>query len=206
MRYMVFDVESIGLYGPPFAFGYVVVDGNGKELSKGFECVSSLDALLLAHEEWEKLGFRVALQDLKWVRRHVLPALQKVDFRSSDAFVTSVRYKSQLEKIVRMFVLCQKTEFRKFGHMTLAADCQYPVEANFLRTVMAVEHSYNMDRSPYPVHEVATALHAAGMDPFKTYSRLKNEKPEHHPLMDARQSARLFIKALRSCRAKRSRK
>ena len=30
MKYFVFDVESVGLHGEAFSFGYVVVDETGK--------------------------------------------------------------------------------------------------------------------------------------------------------------------------------
>ena len=38
-KYMIFDVESIGLHGEGFAVGYVVVNGDGKTLEEGmFVC------------------------------------------------------------------------------------------------------------------------------------------------------------------------
>jgi hypothetical protein len=45
---------------------------------------------------------------------------------------------------------------------------------------------------PYPLHEIASFMTAAGMDPMATYARLPDELPKHHPLADARQSARLL--------------
>ncbi len=71
----------------------------------------------------------------------------------------------------------------------LVADCLYPCEAGWLR---------ECELTPCPIHEVATALLMAGKDPIGTYPRLKNEQPKHHPLFDARQSARIFIECINS--------
>ncbi len=78
---------------------------------------------------------------------------------------------------------------------TLWADCLYPVESNLLRACIADDPRERQWQGPYPFHEIATVLELAGWNPAARYDRLPDE-PEHHPLGDARQSARLLYKAL----------
>ena len=56
---------------------------------------------------------------------------------------------------------------------------------------------------PRPLHDVATARAAAGFNPLATEPRLPGEDRPHHPMADARQSARLFIEALTATSAAR---
>ena len=71
----------------------------------------------------------------------------------------------------------------------LAADCGYPCEVSWLK---------ECGIKAYPLHEIATALLMARRDPVGTYDRLENELPKHHPLADARQSARILLECLRA--------
>jgi hypothetical protein len=54
--YFSFDVESNGLFGRPFAVGWVIVDDQGKEYDSGYLCVK-------------------CIIDDEWVVKNVLPAL-----------------------------------------------------------------------------------------------------------------------------------
>ena len=76
----------------------------------------------------------------------------------------------------------------------MAADCCWPVEANFLAQCIA-DNKQRTGDGPYPLLDVSSFLVATGSDPLKQYPRLPNELPAHNPLADARQSARL----LRTC-------
>lgn len=73
-------------------------------------------------------------------------------------------------------------------------ECGWPVEARFLSSCVERDASRTWD-GPYPLHEVASFMAAAGMDPMKRYERMPMELPEHHPLGDARLSARLLCEA-----------
>lgn len=77
----------------------------------------------------------------------------------------------------------------------MATDCGWPVEAGFLKACIADNLTRKWD-GPYPLHEIASYLASAGMDPLEKYERLAGELPVHHPLCDARQSARLLSIAL----------
>lgn len=72
----------------------------------------------------------------------------------------------------------------------LAADVPWPVEARFLLQC-------NLGKAgPYPLIDIASVRLAVGLDPLGEESRLPLELPQHNPLADARQSARLLIEAL----------
>lgn len=77
----------------------------------------------------------------------------------------------------------------------MAVECGWPVEANFLRACIADDPTRKWN-GPYPLHEIASYLSAAGMDPMAKYDRTPMELPVHDPLADARQSARLLSEAL----------
>ncbi len=77
----------------------------------------------------------------------------------------------------------------------MAAECLWPVEARFLRDCIT-DDAQRLDDAPYPVHEIASIMFAAGMDPLASYDRTPSEMPRHNPLADARQSARLLAEAL----------
>lgn len=79
---------------------------------------------------------------------------------------------------------------------TLWADCGWPVEANFLSACVAANPQNRAWNGPYPLHEIATVFEVAGVDATAKLERLEDE-PEHHPLGDAKQSARLLAKYLK---------
>lgn len=78
---------------------------------------------------------------------------------------------------------------------TMAAECAWPVEAGFLAKCIADDPTRKWE-GPYPLHDVASFLQCAGLDPMKDYGRENSELPKHNPLCDARQSARLLAMAL----------
>lgn len=79
----------------------------------------------------------------------------------------------------------------------------WPVEARFLAACVDDKRAASDDgdgprawEGPYPLVDVASVLLAKGIDPLAKHERRKDELPEHCPLADARQSARLLIEAL----------
>jgi len=74
-------------------------------------------------------------------------------------------------------------------------ECGWPVEANFLEACIRDYPKTRNWEGPYPMHEIATLMLAAGMDPMGTYERLPEELPAHEPLADVRLSARLLKEA-----------
>lgn len=163
--YMVFDVESIGLHGEGFAVGYVVC-GVGMQAMVGTTYACPPDA---ANGDTDGRA---------WIASNCPPieATHKTPRKVRDAF-------------------WQDWLLWKERGAVLVADCAWPVEARFLIACVNDDPINRTWEGPYPLHELASFMVAAGMDPMATYERLDDE-PQHDPLGDARQSARLLIQAL----------
>lgn len=110
-RFFVFDVESVGLYGDPFAVGWVVMLENGIKLEEGL--MSCLDK----ENIWPG-----DLDDMAWVRNNV-PAMdrthQNIGSMLCDFWEVYLRNKE----------------------CTFAADCPFPVETRFLNRLLADNRS-----------------------------------------------------------------
>lgn len=168
MRYMVFDVESIGLHGEGFAVGWVLIDGNGVEYAGDeYGCPAEMA--------------KGKSDDLKWVTEHchtLVNCARPRDVR--DEFWSA--YRSYCHDHPKIQTL-------------LAADVTWPVEAHFLRQVF-LDDEKRRTMAPYPLIDIASVRFAAGLNPLATCRRFKEELPPHSPLADARQSARLLLEAL----------
>lgn len=168
--YLVFDVESIGLHGEGFAVGYIVVNQEGNKFEEG----------LFACDPSKASG---TIEDRRWVSDHV--AIKEFNYREPY----EVR-----QEFWRLW-----KDWKAKG-ATLVADCPWPVEARFLNQCiddhgLLGRNNLNWD-GPYPLIDVGSVRLGAGLDPISSESRLSDELPEHNPLNDARQSARIFLKAL----------
>lgn len=163
--FMVFDVESIGLHGEAFAVGYVVT-GPGMQAMAGTTYACSPDTAQGTEEG------RI------WIAKNCPP----------------IAANCETPREVRDRFWQDWLMFKERGAV-LVADCQWPVEARFLIACIDDAPDERGWSGPYPMHELASFMVAAGMDPHATYERLPDE-PEHDPLGDARQSARLLVQAL----------
>lgn len=164
--YFVFDVESIGLHGEGFAVAGGVYLENGA-VQWEF-CFACPTTMAFGDPE-----------DRKWVSKNV-PAMEithREPFSIRDAFWGEwIKAKSQGAE--------------------MAAECLWPVEARFLASCVGDDPLSRTWTGPYPFHDIASIMLAKGMDPKATYPRTPSEMPAHHPLSDARQSARLLSEAL----------
>ena len=181
--YFSFDVESVGLFGPPFAFGYCVVDENGKEHESGihgwdYRPLVDLFQKLLQDNPDPQWTF--AKEDQEWVAQNVIPGLPEGwnNWKSLNQFCSSVYD----------FVWCRVVQ--EYKPVTFVSDCPFPVEANFVNEMLRVTNHRSMKYSPYPLVDVGSMMLARGYDPLKTYPRKENELPAHNPVNDARQSVR----------------
>ena len=165
---MVMDVESVGLHGEAFAVGYVVTDEFGGEVGGAMYGCSPDSA-------------RGTAQNRAWVAENV-PSV--AGGCSSPAEVRA--------KFWEDFKF-----WHEEGDLEVWADCGWPVEARFLIACIEEDHRWREWSGPFPLHEVASVLLAAGMEPLKTYDRMRDELPVHDPLKDARQSARLLTEAFK---------
>lgn len=169
--YFVWDAESIGLYGEGFAYGYVVIEmderGGYETLEEGGLCCPPVNAAGL-HE------------DRMWVA-------ENVKTHGLEEVTTPMMVRERFWEVWQ----------RWRGEATMVADCPVPVEANFLEACVRqgniVKRAW---KGAYPFLDVGSVRHAVGLSATESCERLDNEKPEHHPLMDARQSARLLVEAL----------
>jgi hypothetical protein len=164
--FMVFDVESIGLHGEGFAVGYVVCNRRGEVLE---EATLATDPTRASGEP----------KNLAWVMENI-PAMP-------------CDYFSPYE--VREEFWARWMRWKALGAV-LVADCCWPVEARFLAACVDDCKPTREWEGPYPLHDLASVLLALGRDPLATNERLPIELPAHHPLNDARQSARLLLEAL----------
>ena len=164
--FMVFDVESIGLHGEGFAVGYVVINRRG----------DVLEEQVIACDPDEAHGLP---KDRRWVDANVpmLPRDQLAPAGVRGAF-------------------WRRWQHWKAQGAVLVADCCWPVEARFLAAAVDDCRPHRDWAGPYPLHDLASVLLALGRDPLATNERLPSELPVHHPLMDARQSARQLLLAL----------
>lgn len=164
--YMVFDVESVGLHGTDFAVGFVIINRWGVEVQHG----------LMACERNETFGTPASLD---WCNKNIPPIP-----------ITHSCPKDMREAFWAQW-LCWNERGAK-----LVADCNWPVEARFLIQCVDEKPSEREWLGPYPLIDVGSVLLAKGQDPLQKFERKENELPEHNPLADARQSARIFIETL----------
>jgi len=173
--FIVFDVESIGLHGDAFAVGCVVIDESG----------TVFDEILIVSDQSKCAG---TPDNHDWCKKNI-PYL--------DDFKPVVRVSSQRE--MRDFFWATWKIWEKDGAL-LIADCSWPVEARFLAKCVDDYPESREWEGPYPLHDLASILLAHGLDPLKKNERLPDELPEHNPLCDARQSARILIETLKNAR------
>jgi hypothetical protein len=164
--WMVFDCESVGLHGETFAVGYVVIDGEGKELERAcWACYPD-----------EAKGSEDGRQ---WVKENV-PSLERN--RTGPKYIRGDFWGAWLIWRSRGAVLC--------------ADCTWPVETRFLSACVDDYPDPRVWNGPYPLYDLTSLRLAAGFDPLTTEDRLPHELPVHNPLADALQSARLLVETL----------
>ena len=184
--FLVFDVESVGLYGDGFAVGWVMIDLNGKEHESG-----------LFVSDWRKAKAFNQKGAIEWVEANLPPMEITHQNRESLCF--------DFFNVLQRWLL----NGRERSHpkvCSIWADWGYPVETNFLRRCRAAAYWMIEDDPswlmPAPLHEIATICLAADINP-DDFPRLPDELPQHNPMNDARHSARLLVKALAKLREQR---
>lgn len=169
-RFFVFDVESVGLYGSPFAVGWVVIQENGVQVEEGLlNCYSGTGSGM-----WLETNGHP--EDVQWVLDHV-PVMD----------LTHRNIAPMMHDFWGVYLRNKDCVF--------VADCPYPVEARFLNRLFG-DNRVRQQHSPYPLLDVGSIAFTAGLDPLKSFERHPTELPLHNPLCDARQSARIMIEAL----------
>lgn len=168
--YMVFDVESVGLHGEGFAVGFVVIDTVQGEIANGLYFCPQNHATGTPESR-------------KWVEENIPRLTSGVKFSHP--------------KQIRDIFWNQWLTWKEKGAL-LVADCAWPVEARFLNQCVDDSPKEREWQGAYPLIDLSSILLANGKDPIMKFPRKENETPEHNPLCDARQSARILIKFLHS--------
>lgn len=173
-KFFVFDVESVGLHGQAFAVAGGIYDTHGKAV-EGSEFVFS--------SGWESGLVGYDPGDAEWVQANVT-------IRGGAVLCANPH-----EVRHRFWQLWEMAK-RGFPGVLMFVECGWPVEAKFLEECIADDPVTRNWGGPYPLHEIATLMLAAGMDPMATYERTPEESPAHDPLADSRLSARLLATAI----------
>lgn len=166
--FICFDVESIGLHGQGLAVGAVVFK-DGIEIDSFF-----------ARAKRFKVPHSVDHEDFTWLNKNVLPHL---DPPTHD-------YDWDMKETFWELWIKHRDE-----GAVLVADVAWPVETRFLNHCV---HQYLIERKwkgPYPLIDVASIFAVLGEPPQS--DRLEDELPVHHPVADARRSARKLLAVLR---------
>ena len=146
-KFMVFDVESIGLHGEGFAVAWVVVNRNGERLDEG--CVACDPSLCAGTDE-----------SRAWVAENVPPLYPS----------------SPTKQHLRNTFWHAWRHWADKG-AALVADCAWPVEANFLSACVRLNHKEREWQGPYPLHDLASVLLALGADALAVTERLPTNCP-----------------------------
>jgi hypothetical protein len=167
---MVFDVEAMGFHGVAFAVGCVVLDtGDWREMDRRkWRC--NPDTL------------PATVEDRAWVDQNC-SHLRDVGYCDSAAVMRDLFWS---------FWGYWKTQ-----GAWLAADVPWPVESNFLSACIADDPAKRQWAAPYPMLDIASLGVGKGWDPLAHHARIwPDEQPEHDPLADSHQSARLLKQIL----------
>lgn len=163
--FFVFDVESVGLHGWAFAAGYVLIDKEGVVYDEGVFSIPIENVT-------------GSIGEFNWVKANV-PVLKP----------THKTY----NELTKAFWDKLQTLKHMYKDMTVWADCCWPVETNFLSQCTTRHSKNDCWDAPYPLFDIATLLQMRGKDPTAHFPRQPDELPAHHPLHDARQSARILL-------------
>lgn len=174
-KFFIFDVESVGLHGEGFAVAGGVYDIRAVAAKEfAFHCMPTMADHCDDMEQGAK--------DREWIRDNVTTSARSVEC----PIPWEVRER-----------FWQEWEAAKEAHpgILMFVECGWPVEARFLLQCIEDDPADRNWSGPYPMHEIATLMLAAGMDPMATYDRQEDELPAHEPLADSRLSARLLATA-----------
>jgi hypothetical protein len=191
MIHLSIDVESVGLYGEPFAIGWVLYE-NKVEIESGLlQCNVDNAEGTVANKEW--------------VKENVVPALQNNYINNFDCsqmyVVPELQYRYTYD-VIYGTVNDMLSDFwynhwlrlkENYHNMIVLSDCNYPVETNMFKKCIELDPNTNEWYGPFPLHDIASILFAHGKNPLETYDRLENELPIHNPVCDARNSYRKIV-------------
>ena len=167
--FFVFDVESIGLHGQTFSVAGGIYDAEASPLHEfAYHC--------------DPIPGYGAEHDIQWVKVNVR-------HHASSIYCAS-------RETIRQFFWKEWMHAKENHKAAMFVECGWPVEARFLSECIMDALEIRKWQGAYPMHEIASIMAAAEMDPMATYERQPNELPAHEPLADAKLSVRLLIQAI----------
>jgi hypothetical protein len=172
---LTFDVESLGLYGEGFAVGAVVHDG-------AMEVASLFEHCDYMRTPEAQLPVADPRNRSAWIVEHVVPVLGAATCDSPR------QVRDRFWALYQKWSAIVKSEHKSTLHVV--ADCGAPVETNFLEACVRDALEERQWMAPFPLHEVQTGVLLSGY--ALADERRPDELPRHHPLYDARQSARIW--------------
>lgn len=169
---MVFDVESVGLYGEGYAVGLTVINGDDKTI---------LDKDYFACPSQKAEGDQ---EDRAWIEANVDPYLPPPNLETPDQvrnkfWCVFQRWKNSPD-------LKQHNDI-----FILFADCGYPVETNFMATCVRDNEPKYKWNAPYPLQEIATVRTMIGLDPTLSYELPEDKR--HNPVEECLYIAPLLV-------------
>ncbi len=171
MKFMIFDVESIGLHGEAWAVGWVLMDSEGEITEEHLVyCDPSLARGRPENYQW-------VLDNCHWRGyKDYCDNSEKVD---DPGEVCSVFWECWLE--------AQNNGFH------LLADVAWPVEARFLIACIDMYPNLREWKGPFPLLDLSSIVTAQSNVQLE---RPSSCMPVHNPLADARFSALELTKYL----------
>jgi hypothetical protein len=184
--FLVFDVESVGLHGPTFAVGWVLKHINGEELD--YRCYA-IDLRDVYNEHRNKPDHAHLTSGLNWWTKKHYAVLMDSMWPNDRLHISERDMRLSFWQEYRQYL-------KQYPNLLLAADVPWPVKANFLTACIRDNLPDREWQGPYPILDIASVLAAKGLDPLQKFDRYPDELPEHNPLADARQSARVLVDTL----------
>lgn len=178
------DVETMGLYGEPFAYAACVYDLQLEKVTLQLMGKCPVDKAMGHPDERE------------WVFANVVPALACEVPPIKDCAAPTVRIFKDPEELRMGFI----DFWRNYGQKSvILVDHGYPVESEFLQNCFMEAHMARKEFPPiYPLLDLCSMKAGAGHDPLVTDPRLPTQLPAHHPLADCRQTLDLSYPYLKT--------
>ncbi|HEY9610506.1 hypothetical protein [Allocoleopsis sp.] len=169
---MVFDVESVGLYGDGYAVGLTVINRDDKTI---------LDKDYFACPSQKAEGNP---EDRTWIETNVDPYLP------SPNLETPAQVRSEFWRVFQGWK--NSPDLKRYSDaFFLFADCGYPVETNFMAACVRDNEPEYKWNAPYPLHEVATIRAILGLDATLSYDLPKDKR--HNPVEECLYIAPILV-------------
>ena len=178
----MFDAETFGLFGDPFAYGYVLFDETGLVFEQAL-CACGItttkeDYFLNFPNEISDDKLKTLKADCDWLINNI------PDF-SKDPLLEIAENPQDLRS---QFLKAVERIKKQYPETQLVTDCMFPVESNFLTLALKQQGKDSIEFSPM-VYDIGLIQLLGG----KEFPFLPEELPKHNPLNDAKQSARILL-------------